>query len=261
MHFPLQAGGCESAHYAGADHNDQRKNLKSRNRSADKAVKKTAALRNQDDQQGINNRRFCVHGKKVMEYDDVHGAAADSQKCGDQSQKNPYQPADSPAPNMAGLDAPPKTDVEKDSKGKNPQSRGLDAANQMIRTGQTAQDAEQPFSQYAAKGCANPQRQAALPLQTVGFSVFIYGDRRHRQNSQPRQKRDGRNRHDARRIQQRFGQYAAANAAQAANDAGGKANQKSKQIYHLKLHRGEERRLWNDCFAWGPSCTGAPPPW
>ena len=196
-----------------------------------------------------------------MEYDDVHGAAADSQKCGDQSQKNPYQPADSPAPNMAGLDASPKTEVEKDSKDKKPQRCGLDETNQTIRASQTAQDAEQPFSQYAAKGCANPQRQAALPLQTVGFSVFIYGDRRHRQNSQPRQKRDGRNRHDARRIQQRLGQHTAANAAQTSDDAGGKADQKSKNISHFKHRRDEGRYLAYGCFAQALSYTDALPLW
>ena len=77
-----------------------------------------------------------------MEYDDVHGAAADSQKCGDQSQKAPYQPASSSVLNMSGSDARPQADIEKNPKHKKSQHGSLNAAHQTICTGKAAQDVE-----------------------------------------------------------------------------------------------------------------------
>ena len=111
-----------------------------------------------------------------MEYDDIHGSAADSQKCGDQAQHTPYQPASNPVFNMSGSDARPKTDIEKNPKHKKSQYGRLNAAHQMICTGKAAQDVEYSFSPHAAKSCADSQRQTAFPLQTVRLSVFLHGD-------------------------------------------------------------------------------------
>ena len=155
VHSAVAAPAHDSPANAARDHERQRHPGKFRHGLCDQSREQAGQLAEEDDIQAVGCGCLCVHTEKIIQDDQIDGAAADAQKAGQDTQQKPDPGAERFALDIAGPDVAFAQRVSQRSQRDKRKAACLYGADRVLVRKKTPEYRKQLLSEETAERCTD----------------------------------------------------------------------------------------------------------